>query len=261
MILNRLAELDRGSIAVATRPYSKAFSSLSKTVGGPKGFARSQGNDQYRSTATSRRRLSSLCEPTSRPLEEHLRHLLIDLDHLQQNGILVRYDKCTYGAKEVSFLGNRITPEGVHPLPEKVAAIQNFPMPSTVKAPWEFLAEMVYGDPLVVPAEFFPSAISSNDNVVGKYTPCHQTYKPPAKHYMLTDLHSATHVFLRNDTSKPPLMPSYTGPFIVIRHSPKAFLLNIHGKEDWVSIDRLKPAYLLPDDPPTLRLSKSGHPI
>ncbi|XP_068201538.1 uncharacterized protein [Palaemon carinicauda] len=122
-------------------------------------------------------------------------------------------------------------------------------------------AEMVYGNLLVVPAEFFPSATSSDDNVVGKYTPCRETYKPPAKHYMLTDLHSAMHVFLRNDTSKPPLTPSYTGPFIVIRHSPKAFQLNIRGKEDWVSIDRLKSAYLLPHDPPTLRLSRSGHPI
>ncbi|XP_068232110.1 uncharacterized protein [Palaemon carinicauda] len=125
---------------------------------------------------------------------------------------------------------------------------------------------MVYGDLLIVPAEYFPSVTSSYNlqrlrHIVGKFTPCRQTYKPPAKHHILTDLHSATHDFLRNGTSKPPLMPPYTGPFLVMRHNPKAFLLNICGKEDWVSFDRLKPAYLLPDDLPTVRLSRSSRPI
>ncbi|XP_068240083.1 uncharacterized protein [Palaemon carinicauda] len=41
-------------------------------------------------------------------------------------------------------------------------------------------AEIVYGDPLVVPADFFPSATSSDDlhrirHIVGKFTPCQQT--------------------------------------------------------------------------------------
>ncbi|XP_068250786.1 uncharacterized protein [Palaemon carinicauda] len=75
------------------------------------------------------------------------------------------------------------------------------------------------------------------------------------------DLHSATHVFLHKNTIKPPLTPPYTGPFLVIYRMPKAFLLNMHDKEDWVSIDLLKPAYLLPDDPPTVRLSRAGRPI
>ncbi|XP_068250725.1 uncharacterized protein [Palaemon carinicauda] len=43
-------------------------------------------------------------------------------------------------------------------------------------------AEMVYGDPLVVLAKFFPSVISSYDlqhirHIVGKFTPCRQTHK------------------------------------------------------------------------------------
>ncbi|XP_037782243.1 uncharacterized protein LOC119578717 [Penaeus monodon] len=43
-------------------------------------------------------------------------------------------------------------------------------------------AEMVFGDPLVVPGEFFPNAPSSNDiarlrRIVGKFAPCKQTYR------------------------------------------------------------------------------------
>ncbi|XP_068212647.1 uncharacterized protein [Palaemon carinicauda] len=45
--------------------------------------------------------------------------------------------------------------------------------------------EMMYCDPLVVPAKYFPSATSSDylqhtRHVVGKFTLCHQSYKPPA---------------------------------------------------------------------------------
>ncbi|XP_068250719.1 uncharacterized protein [Palaemon carinicauda] len=68
-------------------------------------------------------------------------------------------------------------------------------------------AEMVHGDPLVIPAKIFAFITSFNDlqhlrHVVGKFTPCHQTYKPPAKHHIPTDLYYGTNVFLRIDTSK-----------------------------------------------------------
>ncbi|XP_068227644.1 uncharacterized protein [Palaemon carinicauda] len=82
-------------------------------------------------------------------------------------------------------------------------------------------SEMLYGDPLVIPAKYFPSATSSDDlhcirQVVEKYTSCRQTYKHSAKHHIPTDVHSALHVFLRNETSNAPLTPPCTGPFLVI---------------------------------------------
>ncbi|XP_068220383.1 uncharacterized protein [Palaemon carinicauda] len=59
-------------------------------------------------------------------------------------------------------------------------------------------AEMVYSDPFVVPAVFFPSATSSDN--LSAYLPlwenlfqCRQTYKPSAKQHILTSLHLATH--------------------------------------------------------------------
>ncbi|XP_068237137.1 uncharacterized protein [Palaemon carinicauda] len=51
---------------------------------------------------------------------------------------------CTLGANEVSFLGHCINPKGVHPLPSKVVAVQNFLMPSTVKSLQEFLGMINY---------------------------------------------------------------------------------------------------------------------
>ena len=52
------------------------------------------------------------------------------------------------------------------------------------------------------------------------------------------------HVFVRRVAKAPPLMRPYTGPFRVISRSEKYFELDLNGKKDRVSIDRLKPAYL-----------------
>ncbi|XP_068204574.1 uncharacterized protein [Palaemon carinicauda] len=105
-------------------------------------------------------------------------------------------------------------------------------------------AEMVYGNQLVVPAEFSVYNLVQQSPV--------PDLQAPAKQHIPTDLHSVTHVLLLNKTSKPPLMHPYTGRFLVIRRTPKAFLLNMRGKEDWFYIDRLKPAYLVPYNPITI---------
>ncbi|XP_068235785.1 uncharacterized protein [Palaemon carinicauda] len=105
-------------------------------------------------------------------------------------------------------------------------------------------AEMVYGNPLIVSVKFVQSATSSQNlqclhYVVRRFTLCRQTYKQRAKQHTPTDLLSAMHVFMCNDTSKPPLMPPFKGPFLLICGTLKAFLINNCGKEDWVPIDRL----------------------
>ncbi|XP_068245422.1 uncharacterized protein [Palaemon carinicauda] len=73
-----------------------------------------------------------------------------------------------------------------------------------------------------------------------------------------TCLKICTRHILRNDNSKPRLLLPDTFLFFVILHTPKAFLLNLHGKEDKVSIHCLKPAYLLPDDPPSASGSRTA---
>ncbi|GBM60006.1 Retrovirus-related Pol polyprotein from transposon 412 [Araneus ventricosus] len=46
----------------------------------------------------------------------------------------------------------------------------------------------------------------------------------------------------------PPLTPPYTGPHLVISRNDKNFIIDLNGKQNTVSIDRVKPAYLLADD-------------
>ncbi|XP_066953248.1 uncharacterized protein [Macrobrachium rosenbergii] len=89
--------------------------------------------------------------------------------------------------------------------------------------------EKVCGETLVVPREFFPPLADGAD------TPFPS---PPT-------LDFCTYVFIRVDVRQPPLTWPYRGPHRVIRRAVKACLLDIHGLEDWVIIDRLKPAFLL----------------
>ena len=76
--------------------------------------------------------------------EEHKQHLRTVLSKLQANGLIVRPDKCVFGAQEVDFLGHRITANGILPLPSKVSAIKNYPIPSTIKELQSFLGLVNY---------------------------------------------------------------------------------------------------------------------
>ncbi len=63
-----------------------------------------------------------------------------------------------------------------------------------------------------------------------------------------SDLRSCSHVFLRHDAVRCPLQPVNDGPFRVVHRAEKTFTINKCGKEDTVSIDRLKPAYIENDE-------------
>lgn len=69
---------------------------------------------------------------TGRNDEEHLQTLARVLERLQEAGLRLKWSKCTFLEKEVMFLGHKVDETGLHPVPEKVTAIQNAPSPKTV---------------------------------------------------------------------------------------------------------------------------------
>jgi hypothetical protein len=75
----------------------------------------------------------------SRSAEDHCRHLKEVLGRLQQNGLVLNTDKCTFGQSTVEFLGHSVSAAGVSPLPEWVAALRAFPRPVTVRDLQAFL--------------------------------------------------------------------------------------------------------------------------
>ena len=67
----------------------------------------------------------------------------------------------------------------------------------------------------------------------------------------------AKYVFIRHDAHRSPVQSPYDSPFRV----PKYFLIEIGTGQDRVSVDRLKPAYVLQDDAVELACpARRGHP-
>ena len=115
-------------------------------------------------------------------------------------------------------------------------------------------AEMVYGQALVVPGEFFPQHNTDTPSAelqaarwsAQQFSPCHPTRHNQRDSYIPRGLLTSDYVFIRQDLVKPPLSPPYKGPYRILQRSDKAYQLDVSGRTDWVSTDRLKPAYVEP---------------
>nr|VZI33787.1 unnamed protein product [Spirometra erinaceieuropaei] len=75
----------------------------------------------------------------SRDVEEHLHHLTLLFDRFQQFGVTLHPSKCVLGATSLEFLGHLIDSNGIRPLPPKVAAIRDFPPPTSKRTLQRFL--------------------------------------------------------------------------------------------------------------------------
>ena len=75
----------------------------------------------------------------SRNSEEHTEHFRQLFRRLAEHDLVVSPAKCQFGQTKIEFLGHTVTKDGVEPLPEKVAAIDQFPMPSTPDGLRQFL--------------------------------------------------------------------------------------------------------------------------
>lgn len=118
-------------------------------------------------------------------------------------------------------------------------------------------AELVYGENIRLPGEFLVSHQQADevpdptDFVYQLRQRLKQIRPTPASQhgskqiFVFKELDSSTHVFVRHDAPKGSLQPCYDGPFEVVERKNKYFVISIRGKEVAVSIDRLKPAYVL----------------
>ncbi|CAN7975132.1 unnamed protein product, partial [Ixodes persulcatus] len=114
--------------------------------------------------------------------------------------------------------------------------------------------EMLYGTTLRLPGEFFSNGpedpAPDPTSYATKLKRIMRTIRPTPPRpqqrsavYVSADLHSCTHVFLRRDAVRRPLQHPYDGPYRVITRGDKLFTIDINGRQETVSIDRLKPAY------------------
>ena len=116
-------------------------------------------------------------------------------------------------------------------------------------------AELVYGTSLRLPGEFFHHDVSDTivepttlltrlETTMRELRPVPVREQSQHNAYVSKDLASCTHVFMRNDAVRKPLQQPYNGPFRVLERTDKYFTLELNGRKDKVSLDRLRPAYL-----------------
>ena len=116
-------------------------------------------------------------------------------------------------------------------------------------------SDLLYGAPLKLPGDLLdplPLPPSASDFARQLQAVMSSSSPMPALHHgsqasrIHPSLRSASHVFLRVDAVRRPLVPPYLGPFPVLHHGDKTFQILQNNKTVTVSIDRLKPAYFLP---------------
>ena len=111
-------------------------------------------------------------------------------------------------------------------------------------------SKALFGSPLVLPGEFLDSpelpsseylrriqSILKNNSAV---LPHHSTVPSLKPNKIPSSLTSCSHVFIREDSSKPPL---YKGPYLVLSKNLKYFLVQKGSKSDSESVDQLKPVF------------------
>ena len=151
----------------------------------------------------------------------------------------------------------------MHHLPLVLLGVRTSPRQDTSWCP----AELVYGATLRLPGEFVapldsPAPAPPSSEFVSRLRADLASMRPaPSSHHrrpapsadplVPAALRSVTHVYVRVDAVRRPLVRPYEGPFLVQHRSAKTFTLSRAGKSWVVSVDRLKPAFSLPDFSPS----------
>jgi transposase InsO family protein len=159
--------------------------------------------------------------------------------HPQCNGIVERLHRCIKDALKAR-LASADWPShlpwvllGLRSCPREVSGVS--------------VAEMVYGMPLSLPgvvingqeqpAEFFVEQLQSKLSSFSPLPP-----SPPASSASGgSKLQDARFVFIRSPPAAPALSPAYRGPYLVLDRGEKFFKVQIGGKGDNISVDRLQP--------------------
>jgi transposase InsO family protein len=182
--------------------------------------------------------------------------------HPQSNGMVERFHRHLKSALTARLSG----PSWSDELPWVLLGIRTAPKEDLGTSS----AELVYGAPITLPADFVSNTLPDVPpsvylqqlrEVVGKLAPI-----PTSKHglpmtHIPVALPRAPYVFIRKGGHKPPLMAPYDGPYRVLEHGEKFFKIDMGGRPETISIDRLKPAHFDFDKPaPLAQPPRRGRP-
>ena len=118
-------------------------------------------------------------------------------------------------------------------------------------------ADLVYGTALHLPGEVFETSRSTKlspgflrdlQETMRNLQPSQPKYHGHRQTHYPSNLGSTGFVYVRCDSHRGPLQRPYSGPYKVIQPGDKFFTVDVNGKEEKITVDRLKPAYIYVDN-------------
>lgn len=168
--------------------------------------------------------------------------------HPQSNGLIERFHR-----RLKEGIKTRSSCSWVEVLPSILLGIRTAIREDSGCSP----SEMLYGSALRLPGDLLSPEFSQSKVSPSCFTSVLKetmlNLKPaPGSHSesqgrIQRSLAEATHVFLRVDSVKSPLQKPYIGPFKVLSRNDKTFTILRNGKNDVVSVDRVKTAHIETD--------------
>lgn len=174
-----------------------------------------------------------------------MQHIKTTAYHPAANGAIERWHRSLKSA-----LKAQLSADWVAKLPAVLLGLHSQILPEVGASP----AEIVFGESLTLPADFFDDSPFSKDIPVllHQLKEHVKSLQPvPFRHhhrksiFIHPHLMTSSHVFVRHDATRKPLQPVYDGPFRVISRNDKTFKIELPRGKDTISIDRLKPAFTL----------------
>jgi len=181
-----------------------------------------------------------------------IQHRLTTAYHPQANSMIERFHRQLKDA----LRSRAASTDWAQHLPWVMLGLRAAPKEDSGKS----AAELMFGTRLALPGQL----LGGGDSAWGTISTWLQTGSSSLPTRPVVDpggggadfarLHEADFVYVRRGGVAPPLAPAYSGPYRVLRRHAKFFILEVGGREDSVSVDRLKPhlgrAPLQPAPPP-----------
>ncbi|MBA4719449.1 MAG: transposase family protein [Nitrosopumilus sp.] len=167
--------------------------------------------------------------------------------HPQANGVVERLHRQLKAALKARLVG----PAWMDELPLVLLGLRSAPKEHLGCAP----SELVYGTTIRLPGEFFETSTADREQATSELLtqlrttmatlrPKQTSHHRQQSSHVPVELQDCRFVFVRHDAHRTPLQCTYDGPFRVLERATKYFTLDLNGKRDTVSVDRLKPAFL-----------------
>ena len=172
----------------------------------------------------------------------HIKHAMTTAFHPQANGLVERWHRQLKAALRARLCG----PDWEVHLPWVMLGLHAAPKDdSGVSA-----AELLFSSKLVIPGQLLTAPAVEEEQLVRELQSDTSSFIPlplrPRSYAAVAAgipdaLATAAHVYVRRDGYAPPLSPRYDGPFLVKQRFSKYFAIQMGGRVEHVSVDRLKP--------------------